>query len=240
MSKLGFGTTFTWDGEVVAKLTAINGIETTIDMVDVTTHQSTGGYKEYLPGLIDTGEIALEGNFDYQDTAGQHAMLTDMNARESKTFTITFPTATGATWTGTGYISKLKIGDGTIDGAIPFSAAIKITGKPTFAVATVTGMSAISFDNDVLIMPSFAIGTFEYVVTIQNGQTATVVTPVDSTSGEVITITTDGGSSQVVATGEASTPCTLDVDDITEIVVTISATGKASKVYTFHCAVLAP
>ena len=71
------------------------------------------------------------------------------------------------------------------------------------------------------------------------GQTATIVTPVDATSGEVITITTDGANAQVVATGVASSACALDVDDVTEIVVTISKTGCSSKVYTFHCAVLA-
>jgi hypothetical protein len=88
-------------------------------------------------------------------------------------------------------------------------------------------------------MPTFAIGVYEYVVTITNGQTSTVVTPVDASDGEIITITTDGGSSQVVATGVASSACTLDVDDVTEIVVKITHATKAPKTYTFHCAVLA-
>ena len=104
-------------------------------------------------------------------------------------------------------------------------------------------MSAIGFDNDVLIMPTFAIGTYgkdhPYVVTITNSETETVVTPVDATEGEVITITTDGGSSQIVATGQPSSPCILDVDDVTIICVTISKTNYASKSYYFHCAVLA-
>jgi len=233
-----FGTTFSWNSQTVAGLTAINGIEISVDTVDVTTHQSSDYYKEVLPGLIDPGEVSLEGFFDYTDTTGQQAMLTDLNSRTSRTAIITFPSATGTTWTFTGYVTALKIGDAGIDGAIPFSATIKPTGKPTFAVATVTGMSACGFSNDVLMMPSFAIGTFEYVVTITNGQTSTVVTPVDTTSGEVITITANGVS-QTVATGEASSAITLAADEMTDIVIVISHASKASKTYTFHCAVLA-
>jgi hypothetical protein len=243
MTTHAFGTTFTWDGAVVAKLTNIGGIELTADMIDATTHGSTSAFEEVVAGIIKTGEVAIAGNYDYTDTAGQHAMVTDMVGRASKTAVITFPGATGTTWTFTGFISKIKIGDSPVNGVIPFSASIKPTGVPVFAVATVTGMSAVGFSNDALMMPAFAIGRYgasnPYVVTITALETATVITPVDSTSGEVITITTDGGSSQVVATGQASSPCTLDVDDVTIIVVTISKTNYAPKEYHFHCAVLA-
>ena len=121
---------------------------------------------------------------------------------------------------------------------IPFSASIKPTGKPTFAIAAVVGMSAIGFSNDVLMMPAFAIGTYEYVVTITNGQTSTIITPVDATSGEVITITANGVS-QTVATGVASSAIPVAADEMTDIVVVISKTACAPKTYTFHCAVLA-
>jgi predicted secreted protein len=235
---IAFGTTLKWNTVSIAGLTAINGVDITVDMVDVTSHLSSNAYKEYLPSLIDAGEISVEGFFDYTDTTGQHAMLTDLNAKTVREWIITFPSATGATWTGNGYMTGFTTG-APYDGAIPFSAKIKPTGKPTFAVSTVTGMSAVGFSNYVLIMPTFAIGTYEYVVTITNGQTSTVITPVDASDGEIITIVTDGAGSQVVATGEASSACTLDVDDVTEIVITISHATKASKVYTFHCAVLA-
>jgi hypothetical protein len=243
MTTHAFGTTLTWDGAVVAKLTSIGGVELSVDMIDATTHGSTSAYEEVVAGIIKTGEVAITGNFDYTDTAGQHAMVTDAAGRASKTAVITFPTTTGATWTFTGFISKIKIGDNPVNNVIPFSCSIKPTGVPVFAVATVTGMSAIGFSNDVLMMPTFAIGRYgaanPYVVTITAGQTATIITPVDATGGEVITITTDGGSSQVVATGVASSACTLDVDDVTIIVVTISKPNFASKEYHFHCAVLA-
>jgi hypothetical protein len=235
-----FGTSLTWNGVVVAKLTSINGVEITADEIDDTTHQSPNGYSQSSPGLLHAGDMVVGGYFDASDTTGQHAMLTDMNAKTKRASIITFPAATGTTWTASSsYVKALKIGDAELNGNIPFTATIKVDGKPTLAVAAVTGMSGIGFSNDVLIMPAFAIGTFEYVVTILASETSTVITPVDASAGEIITIVTDGAGSQVVATGEASSACALDVDDVTEIVITISHATKAPKKYTFHCAVLA-
>jgi len=78
-----FGTTFSWNGVVIGKLTAINGIELSVDTIDATTHQSADYFKEYLPGLIDAGEVSIEGLFDYADTTGQQALITDLNSRTS-------------------------------------------------------------------------------------------------------------------------------------------------------------
>ncbi len=232
------GTTLTWDNEVVAKLKNIGGVELNVDMIDVTTHDSTSYYKQFVAGFIDTGEIPCEGLFDAGDTAGQQAMVTDCAARASKTAVITFPTVTGTTWTFTGFITKIKIGDNPIDGAIPFTCTIKPTGVPVLSVSLVTGMSACGFSNDVLMMPAFGIAAFEYVVTITNGQTTTVITPVDASGGEIITITANGAS-QVVTTGNPSTAIAVSAVAITDIVIVISHATKASKTYTFHCAVLA-
>jgi hypothetical protein len=230
MPNIGYGTTFTWDDETVAKLTAINGIELSATMVDVSTHDSSDAYKEVIPGLIDPGEVMLEGLFDYEDTAGQHAMITDFNARASKTGIITFPTATGATWTFTGYISKIKIGDTPIEGAIPFMASIKPTGKPTFAVATSTGLTAPFFaiSESAVVTPDEAGDEYTYVATVLTGIESVTVTPT-ATAG---TITVNGNT---VATGEASSAITLgDAGSVTTITIVVQETSKAPKTYTIY------
>ncbi len=94
MAKHAFGTTFTWDEVVVAELTAINGIELTAAMIDVTTHQSSNTYTETIPGMLTAGDVTIEGLFDYTDTTGQHAMITDFHARSLKAAIITFPIST--------------------------------------------------------------------------------------------------------------------------------------------------
>lgn len=131
-----FGTTFSWGAAVVAGLNAINGIEITAETVDVTTHDSEGAFKEFLPGFLDAGNVTLDGFFDPTDTTGQQKMLTDALARKIEECVITFPVSTKATWTFDGLITSIKIGDAPVNGAIPFSAAIKPSGKPVFAIAT--------------------------------------------------------------------------------------------------------
>ena len=131
-----FGTTFSWKGTVVGGLDNIGGVEITADTVEVTAHDSTGGFKEYLTGLLDTSEVSISGYFDPADTTGQQAMLTDASTQPpvAGACVITFPASTKATWTFTGVIKSIKIGDNPVDGAIPFSASIKPTGKPVFAI----------------------------------------------------------------------------------------------------------
>jgi predicted secreted protein len=230
-AKHSFGTTLTWDSVSVAGLTAINGVDVSADTVEVSNHLSADAYKEYLVGMIEPGELSVEGQFDYTDTTGQHAMLADLNGRAAKTWTITFPSATGATWTGSGFLVGFKIGDATLDNAIPFSARIKLTGKPTFAVSAVTGASACVISGaGTVIAPTFAVGTFDYVVDVANGVTEVTFTV---TSTETIVLGYDG-LTQSLATTVASSAVALTAGAIKTFTVTISADNKSPKVYTFR------
>ena len=228
--QLGYGTTFTWNSQTVAKLKAINGIELSVDMVDVTTHQSADSYKEVQPGLIDAGEVSLEGFFDYTDTNGQAAMLTDLNSRTSRTGVITFPSAIGTTWTFTGYITKLKIGDAPVDGMIPFSASIKPTGKPTLATAASTGLTTPFFviSESAVISPAASGSVYTYVATVLTGITSVTVTP--TAAAGVITV--DGNT---VATGVASSAITLGAaNSVTTITIVVTETAKSPRTYTIY------
>lgn len=236
----GKDSTVSWNGHTIGELTDIGGFGIQNDKTEATAYTDT--LKKYLLGVGDVSEISFSANFDPADTDGQIAFISDVASKTAGTLLITLSATTGTTFSVSALPISYKITPPK-DGVIAFNFTIQPNGTPSFSVAAVTGMSAIGFSNDVLIMPSFAIGKYgaatPYVVTITAGQTSTVVTPVDATSGEVITITTDGAGSQVVATGEASSACTLDVDDVTQIVVTITKTGYAPKAYYFNCAVLA-
>ena len=238
MPKHSFGAFLSWNGQTVAELEDIGGFKLTIGSRETTVHKTSDRFKTYAADLVEAGEIPISGFFDPTDSNGQVAMIADAAAGTERTYLVTLPAATGATLTGTGFITDIEVGKLNKEGNIPFTATIKPTGAPTFAITGVVGMSAVGFSNDVLMMPAFAIGTYEYVVTITNGQASTVITPVDAISGEVITITANGVS-QVVATGVASSAIAVASDAMTDIVITISKAGCAPKVYTFHCAVLA-
>ena len=129
-----FGTTFSWGGAVVGGLDNIGGVEINVALQKVTSHDSPDAFEEYIAGLLDVGEVPISGYFDPADATGQQAMLTSAQARTSGACVITFPASTKATWTFTGLISNIKIGDSPVDGALPFSASIKPTGKPVFTI----------------------------------------------------------------------------------------------------------
>jgi predicted secreted protein len=223
-----FGTTFTWDSEVVAALNSIGGIEISVDTVDVTTHDSVDAYKEYIAGLLDAGEVALEGFFDHEDANGQVSMVADCAARAVKAAVITFPASTGTTWSFNGLITAIKIGDAPTDDGIPFSATVKVTGKPTFAVATATGLTNLAITGATLI-PAYGAAVKDYVATATEPTETVTVTP---TAAGVIKV-----NGNTVATGEASGNITLgDAGTITVITIEVAETNKAAKKYTISVA----
>ena len=59
---LGTTLTQTSDGDtLIADLTSIGEIGVTSDEIDVTTLDSSSGYKEFIAGFKDSGEVALKG-----------------------------------------------------------------------------------------------------------------------------------------------------------------------------------
>jgi len=223
-----FGTKFNWDGKRVASLNNIGGIEYNVDTVDVTTHDSEGAIKEFIGGLIDAGNVSIAGFFDHEDTEGQLAMVADCAARAIKPATIIFPVSTGAQWDFNGLITNIKVGDTPTDDGIPFSATVKVSGKPTLTVATATGLTDLAMTGAILI-PAFDEGIKNYVATATEPTETVTVTP--TASG---TIKVNGN---VVATGQASGNITLgDTGTITVITIEVAEENKATKKYTISVA----
>ncbi len=128
---IGYGTTFTWHAVVIGEITRIGPVTLTIAKQDATTLASPDAHKEYLPGLIDPGDLEIEGWLD-PDDAGQILILVDFNARTEQAWLITFPAAiSGAVWGGNGYCIGFTAGDATPEGLVPFTATIALSNKPT-------------------------------------------------------------------------------------------------------------
>ncbi len=131
-ANIGYGTTLTWHAALVGELTKIGSVNITVTKVPATTLESPNSYMEIIPGLLDPGDVELEGWLD-PDNAGQMLLLTDMEARTLQTWTIQLPAGvSSASWTGSGYILGFSAGDATPEGLVPFTATIGISGKPTF------------------------------------------------------------------------------------------------------------
>jgi len=106
-----------------------------MDPIEVTSHDSDDGFREFVGGLRDGGEIAIEGNLIVGDSGGQVVMHTDFQAGTVQAWEIRFPTyASAPVITGNGYITAFAFSF-PFDGPITFTATIKITGKPTYTPA---------------------------------------------------------------------------------------------------------
>lgn len=71
-------------------LQGITGPSETFDTIDVTTHSSTGGYREFITGLADGGELTVTINW-HGDEATHTALQDAQSARELTNFQLKWP-----------------------------------------------------------------------------------------------------------------------------------------------------
>jgi predicted secreted protein len=115
----------------ISEVTSITAPNFTADTLDVTTHSSPDAYREYIQGLRDGGEIAVEGNYT---TGSAAAILLQFNTSSTVTMTVDLPTKPSATrFTATVICTEFS-SDAPFDGIITFSSNFKVTGKPTVSV----------------------------------------------------------------------------------------------------------
>lgn len=131
----GFGTVLTIGINEVAELTSISGPSISMDTIDVSAHNAgigaADGYRDFVAGLIDGGEVSMEGNLTTVASAGY--ITSAMEDRTEKAIVITFPTAAGvSTWTFDGIVTAFST-EAPYDDKLSFSASIKVTGRPVLA-----------------------------------------------------------------------------------------------------------
>jgi len=223
-----FGTILTRNGTPVAELNNIGDIELSQEFIDVTTHDSTGGYREFVAAKIrEAGEVVIEGNFLATDTDGQIGLKNDLEAGTLQNFVITFPE--GTSWTFTAVVSKFSISS-PLEKQMGFSATLKIAGKPTLGINASTGLTTpfFSISNDAVIVPAPAGTTYEYVANVLTAVSSVTVTPTAAAG----TITVNGNT---VASGVPSSAIPLGAaGSITEVKIVVTETGKAPRTYTIQ------
>jgi len=132
MPVASMGTTLKKGTTTVAELTSIDGVSVSMDTVETTTLDTVGGYRTFINGLKDAGEVSISGHFAY---ASHNTMMVDFESGASASYTIEFPdkaATTGTKWTFTAIVTAF----GTsvdLEDLISFEATLKISGKPTLS-----------------------------------------------------------------------------------------------------------
>ncbi len=106
----GVGTRFRrWGGSAfadVAEINTITGPGMSRDIIDVTSLDSTGGYREFITGFRNSGTVVLAMNFT---RVTYELMLTDFETDTVVSYEIAFPDADNTTIEFDGLVTELPI-----------------------------------------------------------------------------------------------------------------------------------
>ncbi len=114
----------------IGLLRSIGEIKMDSEAVDVTTLDAANGCKSFIQGYKDPGEVTVEGFYE-KTNAGQSKLRALYGSGEAVPFTVTFPDASSVTFTA--FVKSIAMGAASVDGAIGFSAVLKLTGGVTVA-----------------------------------------------------------------------------------------------------------
>ena len=116
----------------VGRLSSVGEIQSDSEELDVTTLESEGGYREYIQGLRDCGEVELTGYHDAGD-AGQKALRGAYASGKNGAFLVEFPDGSKVNFSG--FVKSHTIGSAEVDGAVGFGAVVRISGSVTVTEA---------------------------------------------------------------------------------------------------------
>ena len=125
----GIGTTLQMGAETIAEINSISGPNMSRDQIDVTSLDSTSGYREFIAGFRDGGELQLNMNFtrdSYDD------FLAAFQDDAYKAFTIVLPDTGATTFTFNGWVTGLGMAV-PLDDKVTSDVTIKISGLVTMA-----------------------------------------------------------------------------------------------------------
>lgn len=113
----------------IAEINSISGPSMKRDTIDVTSLDSTGGYKEFIAGFRDGGEVTLAMNFTLD---GYIDMKTDFESDVLGDYRIELPDTNVSTFDFSGFVTSLGMSVPTAD-KVTTEVTIKVSGAVTIS-----------------------------------------------------------------------------------------------------------
>lgn len=129
---------------LVSEINSIDGPSMSRETIDVTSLDSTGGYREFIPSLKTGGTVNLGMNFTrltYDLFKG------GFDSNDARTYCIVLPDASHTMFEFTGLVMELPLGI-TVDDKITADVTIQITGAPVLRVETDGDIFSDTSDSD--------------------------------------------------------------------------------------------
>lgn len=136
---VNFGTaTGTATTATLANVTNISGLDSEVEVLDVTSHDSASAYREKVASFIDAGQLSLDLNFDpnsatHRATTGGILYLRDQ--RTIVQWEIKFP---GSPSHKVGFQAFVKSApfDAPFDDKLSSTVTLEVTGSATWTYGT--------------------------------------------------------------------------------------------------------
>lgn len=118
----------------ISEVTNIGGPGLALDPIEVTNMDSTAGWREFIGGLLDGGEVSISINYK-PDNATHNAangLINDMENRTKRNFQLIFSDSGNTTFSFTALVTGFE-STAPVDGHLTADVTFKITGQPTLA-----------------------------------------------------------------------------------------------------------
>ena len=221
------GTVIRIGTNAIGDLSSIGSPSITQEEIDVTTLDSEGGFREFIAGFKDPGELNISGFFVPSDV-GQVAVYEALESGEVQDFEIIYPPQLGASWSFQGFVSSFTITAETEE-AIGFEATIRVSGKSTLNFSSSAGISGLSLTGaGGILSPAFDAGTNYYTFA---GVTDESVTVTVTAPNQTIKLYVDGKFQENLTGGQASSAIPFDTASSRKLTIIANESGKAPVVY---------
>jgi predicted secreted protein len=219
------GTKILVGANSVADLTSIGGLELSADTIETTTLDSNG-WRTFMQGLKDAGEVSLSGFFNVGDSNGQMALYNSFNSGVQTAFTILFPF--GASWAFNGIVTGISTGV-ELEDSVSFEATIKVSGQPSLGLTPSGGLTALVLTGTGgALTPAFNNGINLYAF---SGVTATSATVTATAANHTLTLFVDGVLTQTLTSGQASAAIPITAVGSKKLTIIAQEPNKAPKLY---------
>jgi len=119
------------DFTTIPEMMKISGPSVKFDLLDVTSHDSDGFFREYIPGLADGDNIA--GDFNWRPSNEVHILLRENSyARTLTNIKTIFPDDSDNTVDTSAYIANISP-SADIGQVLKASLTLKVTGLPAWS-----------------------------------------------------------------------------------------------------------
>ena len=116
----------------IAEVRDISGPPLGLGTEEVTSQSSPGGWREFVPTLLEAGEVTFDLNFVPTDPTHSYSagLIDDMVSRTLRNFELVFPDTGATTWAFAAYVTGVEP-DEPVEGALAASVTLTISGQPT-------------------------------------------------------------------------------------------------------------